>query len=130
MTNTATIISLTFSGIASVLAILSPIVTVIINNKHQRKLKRNEKLFDLKYEKYQKFFALYADYYVTHEYKVEELSNVIIDCLLVSNEDTTRLLNLLLRKINGEVAHVGMPDEKKYTFNKCVQRMKQELNIL
>lgn len=125
MDNIITIISITITAIISLFSIAISLITIKINNKHQIRLK----VYDKKCDTYKSFFELYADYLYTKMYDKSQTMSVIINCLLVSNKNTTHFLTVLLKYLNGDNLFIDkQPTEQNY-FTNCIESMKEELSL-
>ena len=134
---TSTILSITLTATVSALSLIVSILTVLLNNRHQKQIKILDIVYDKKYKTYQEFFEIYAKYRLTKEFDKTVLSRVITNCLLVSNNNTTQSLESLLRKItdnknNSEQIKkefrfmLGIQDQ---CFRNCIKFMKEELKL-
>ena len=126
---TSTILSITLTASISALSLIASIVTIIINNHHQKQIKILDIIYEKKYQSYQKFFQIYANYRINNEFDKTVLSNVIVDCLLTSNQKKSYYLDDLLRNISNEKENKYIPQFFKNNFRYCIESMKAELNI-
>lgn len=124
----ATILSISLSAFVSFITVVSSVVTIVINNKHQRKLK----LFENKIEKYKIFISLYADFEKTTKEEnadVSVFSKSIIDCLLFANKETFFLLNKLRKSLKGFPKHLkAIFDSPIQLYQDCIVSMNKELS--
>ena len=123
--NTYTILTISLSSLVSIISVLTNLLTVYINNKHQQKIKA----YDKKYEIYHNFFNIYAGYCINEEYNKDILSNAIVDCLLIANRHTTTYLNRLLRRVNDSQENENSEKITKQCFKNCIEALKDELII-
>lgn len=126
--DTAVIISLTLSTFTSIIAIIAPIITTIVNNKHQRKIRQAELIYEKRYNNFKKFYDEYSNFLITKQIEINKVMPLITDCLLIASEDTARTLNSLKNKLIGKAGIMCLPQDQLLEI--CVKKMKHDLNIL
>ncbi len=123
------ILSIVLTASVSLLSLLISIFSIIFNNRHQRKMKILDIVYEKKYEKYKIFFEHYANYYTNKEYDKSALVQNIMDCLLISNRKTSQQLESLLYHIKNEKIGKILPRIISDCFYNCIQAIKEELNL-
>lgn len=124
------IIALALSTSVSIISLLANILTVYINNKNQRKIKLLDVVYEKKYSTYQKFFELYANYYVSQEYDKAEVTKVIMQCLAIANKKSSFYLKRLLHVIkDNKTENEKLPLFMSDSFHNSVESLRRELDL-
>lgn len=123
----STILSILLSAITTITALLTSILTIHINNKHQNKMKKIDILYEKRYNEYKKFNNQYKEFLINNTYDKDILIQIISDCILIASDDTTMTLKTFLRKIYG-IASPSVPNDK-FLFDTCIKKMKKDLDI-
>lgn len=120
------LIPIILTSITATAAIISPLVTALINNSHQMRLKKLEMFYDRKYNSYHAFFVAYSEYKSLHNNAAfYSLSKAIGEAMLISSNKTADALQELLNFISSE--HVDYFEGCQPYFEKCITLMRIEL---
>lgn len=128
MNDVIAIVSISISALTALTALLVPIVTTCVNNKHQRKIHKSEFLLEKRYIKYQAMFDFYVNYKNTNQFDEELLSKIIADCLPIASKGTRFRLQQLLEKnpnINSQMSYIN----KNVPLDCCIEEMRKDLDI-
>ena len=120
------IASIILSAIAAVAAILAPLLTAIINNRHSLRMKKLNIFYDHKFSIYKNFFEAYGKVqnYVTAKDNNEFYSALYEVCLICNFETRKRLFELK----NCFLISGGYANEKTdKIFEECCEMLHKEL---
>ncbi len=124
------IITIATSISVSIGSLIISLLTTYLNNKHQRKNKILDIVYEKKYNTYKKLFELYATYNITQEYDKTELTEVITQCLMIANRESSYYLDNLLRNMNkSETEKRIMPFLMSDDFHNSVESLRKELDL-
>lgn len=121
------IASIIMSSIAAVAAILAPLLTAIINNRHSLRFKKIEIFYDHKFAIYKNFFEAYGKLqnYVTQKDNNDFYASLYEVCLICEPETRKRLFVLKNCFLNSK-SSVATPETDKI-FEECCTLLHAEL---
>lgn len=120
------IASIILSSIAAVAAILAPLLTAIINNRHELKIKKLETFYNHKFSIYKNFFEAYGavQNFVTHKDNHDFYATLYEVCLICEPKTRLKLFQLKKCFLSDKGTATDKTDK---IFEECCELLHKEL---
>lgn len=120
------IASIILSSIAAVAAILAPVLTAIINNRHNLLIKRLEFSYTQKYEVYKRFSETYGKIQYRNYMEPQLFFSALYETMLLVNNEIRKELLKLNTQVLANDCYATKNTEPQFEI--CCQLLHEDLN--
>lgn len=118
------------SSLTAIFAILAPVIVAIINNKHTKKLKEIELIYEAKINAYKEFLSTYGKYRALENYiNLGNLGEATSKAMLYANSEIRNRLQVILDFASKKDSQKPLPISiLEEAYNALIPLIYEEIN--